>query len=82
MGRKYLRFQESLGKRFVECVQLKRSEKRAINCFFRLLKSRALWGFPTRIGKAWIGGLACSELAESKRVERGETVHGAQVSSC
>ena len=35
-----------------------------------------------RSSKAWIGGLASSELAESKRVERGETVHGAQVSSC
>ena len=41
-----------------------------------------LRGFPALIGKAWIGGLACSGLAESKRVERGETVHGAQTSSC
>ena len=48
-----------------------------------MIASRFSWAGTFRsFGKAWIGGLACSELAESKRVERGETVHGAQLSRC
>ena len=59
----------------------------SLNCLSRVLcgdspRDLALRGSSAIIGKAWIGGLACSGLAESKRVERGETVHGAQLSSC
>ena len=59
----------------------------SLSCLGRVLcgdspRDLALRGSSAIIGKAWIGGLACSELAESERVERGETVHGAQLSSC
>ena len=45
-GNQFLNCQVSLKERSVECVRQKWSEKKAINCFFRLLKSRALRGLP------------------------------------